>query len=62
MLHSSELQLPIVAQARVWYNEDLRSPPMIVPGLVATIMMIIAAMLTALTVARERNPHGALRQ
>lgn len=61
VLHSAALQLPIVAQTRVWYNEDLRSPPMIVPGLVATIMMIIAAMLTALTVAREWE-RGTMEQ
>jgi ABC-2 type transport system permease protein len=62
MLRTTKLpSLPIVADARVWYNEALRSPPMIVPGLVATIMMIIAAMLTALTVAREWE-RGTMEQ
>lgn len=44
---------PVTAHTRVWYNEELESRNMIVPGLVATIMMIIAAMLTSLTIARE---------
>ncbi len=52
---------PITPQARVWYNEALESPPMIVPGLVAVIMMVIAAMLTALTVAREWE-RGTMEQ
>ena len=48
-------------QSRVWYNEALDSAPMIVPGLVAVIMMIIAAMLTALTIAREWE-RGTMEQ
>ncbi len=52
---------PIRLDSRVWYNEDLRSRNMIVPGLVAVIMMIIAAMLTSLTVAREWE-RGTMEQ
>lgn len=52
---------PVVAQTRVWYNETLESRNMIVPGLVAVIMSIIAAMLTALTIAREWE-RGTMEQ
>ena len=38
---------------RVWYNADLLSRNAIIPGLIAIIMMVIAALLTSLTVARE---------
>jgi ABC-2 type transport system permease protein len=38
---------------RVWYNSELKSRNYIVPGLMAVILMIIAAMLTSLTIARE---------
>ena len=38
---------------RVWYNSDLKSRNYIVPGLIAVILMIIAALLTSLTIARE---------
>jgi ABC-2 type transport system permease protein len=55
------LRLPLRAQSRVWYNEELRSRNMIVPGLVATIMMIISAMLTSLTIAREWE-RGTMEQ
>ena len=54
--------VPLVSpETRVWYNETLESPPMIVPGLIAVIMMMIAAMLTALTVAREWE-RGTMEQ
>jgi ABC-2 type transport system permease protein len=61
VLRASQAGAPVVAQARVWYNEALRSSNMIVPGLVAVIMMIISAMLTALTVAREWE-RGTMEQ
>ncbi len=51
----------ILVGDRVWYNETLASSNMIVPGLMAMIMMIIAAMLTALTVAREWE-RGTMEQ
>jgi len=38
---------------RVWFNADMVSRNYIFPGLIAVIMMIIAALLTSLTVARE---------
>jgi ABC-2 type transport system permease protein len=46
--------LPAVEpRLRVWYNSELKSRNYIVPGLMAVILMIIAAMLTSLTIARE---------
>jgi ABC-2 type transport system permease protein len=61
VLRASQASAPVVAQARVWYNETLKSSNMIVPGLVAVIMMVIAAMLSALTVAREWD-RGTMEQ
>jgi ABC-2 type transport system permease protein len=52
---------PVALESRVWYNEELTSRNMIVPGLVAVIMMIIAAMLTSLTIAREWE-RGTMEQ
>ncbi len=48
-----ELRLPIDARIRVLYNNELKSKNFIVPGLIAVILMIISALLTSLTVARE---------
>lgn len=58
---AGELHPPIAAHSRVWYNEELASRNMIVPGLVAVVMMIIAAMLTSLTIAREWE-RGTMEQ
>ncbi len=45
--------LPIDLRHRVWFNADMESKNYIVPGLIAVIMMVIAALLTSLTIARE---------
>src|SRR5690606_32903246 len=52
---------PISAETRVWYNPTLESRNMVVPGLIAVIMSIIAATLTSLTVAREWE-RGTMEQ
>jgi len=46
---------PFDARVRVWFNPGLDSANTIVPGLVAVVMMIVAALLTSLTVVRERE-------
>ncbi len=61
VLNRAALPVPVTIESRVWYNEALESANMIVPGLVAVIMMIIAAMLTALTIAREWE-RGTMEQ
>jgi ABC-2 type transport system permease protein len=52
---------PARVESRVWYNPTLESRYMVVPGLVAVIMSIIAAMLTSLTIAREWE-RGTMEQ
>jgi ABC-2 type transport system permease protein len=44
---------PVDARLRVWYNSSLESKNYVVPGLIAVVLMIIAALLTSLTIARE---------
>jgi ABC-2 type transport system permease protein len=44
---------PVVAQDRMWFNAALRSRNFLVPGLIAIIMTLIGALLTAMVVARE---------
>lgn len=60
-LQGAQFNLPVRVESRVWYNEELLSRNMIVPGLVAVIMMIVAAMLTSLTIAREWE-RGTMEQ
>jgi ABC-2 type transport system permease protein len=61
LLHGKQPDLPVEARIRIWYNEELSSRNMIVPGLVAVIMMIISTMLTSLTIAREWE-RGTMEQ
>ena len=61
ILEGRTLRAPITAELRTWYNPTLESRNMIVPGLIAVIMMTIAAMLTALTIAREWE-RGTMEQ
>jgi ABC-2 type transport system permease protein len=52
---------PLEVRSRVWFNEELESKNFIVPGLIAVIMMVIAALLTSLTFAREWE-QGTMEQ
>jgi ABC-2 type transport system permease protein len=52
---------PIDHRLRIWYNPELQSRNYIIPGLIAVIMMVIAALLTSLTVAREWE-QGTMEQ
>lgn len=44
---------PVVAESRVWFNASLTSRLFLVPGLIAVIMTLTGALLTALVIARE---------
>jgi ABC-2 type transport system permease protein len=48
-----QLVPPVDARMRVWYNSSLESRNYVVPGLIAVVLQIIAALLTSLTIARE---------
>jgi drug efflux transport system permease protein len=47
------LKIPVTIQPRVWFNPALRSRDYLVPGLIAVIMTLTGALLTAMVVARE---------
>ncbi|MEW6264877.1 MAG: ABC transporter permease [Thermodesulfobacteriota bacterium] len=47
--------MPLEARIRVWFNPELKSRNFIVPGLTAIIMMVICALMTSLTVSKERE-------
>jgi ABC-2 type transport system permease protein len=60
-LGGQPMKVPVNTEVRVWYNSDLKSKNYIVPGLIAVSMMIIASLLTSLTIAREYE-NGTLEQ
>ncbi len=59
--YTKKSPVPVKLQARVWFNPSFESRLFIVPGLIAVIIMIIAALLTSLTVAREWE-RGTMEQ
>ena len=60
-LTGARARLLVEPRVRVWYNPDLKSRNFIIPGLIAVIMMVIAALLTSLTFAREWE-RGTMEQ
>jgi len=52
---------PIEVEHRVWYNAELKSVNFIVPGVIAVIMMIVGAILTALSIVKEKE-RGTIEQ
>jgi ABC-2 type transport system permease protein len=56
-----EVQMPIEIKPRAWYNPEMRSSNFMVPGLLGVILTILASMLTAMALVRERE-RGTLEQ
>lgn len=52
---------PVAPRIRVWFNPELKSRNFIIPGLTGVLMMVICALLTALTISREKET-GTLEQ
>lgn len=51
----------VTAAPRAWYNQGLVSSYMIIPGILAIVMAVIASMLASVTVAREWE-NGTMEQ
>lgn len=49
----TDLRIPVQIEQRVWFNSELRSRNYLIPGLIAIIMTLIGALLTAMVMARE---------
>lgn len=60
-LGGNAVTLPIQLRTRVWYNPELESVNYIVPGIIAVIMMIIGALLTSLSIVKEKE-RGTIEQ
>jgi ABC-2 type transport system permease protein len=53
LLGMGELAQPVELEPRAWYNADLKSQNVIIPGILAVVMMVMAALMASVTVARE---------
>lgn len=50
-----ELPLQIIPEVRMFYNESLKGVYMFVPGTMALILMLISAMMTSISIAKEKE-------
>ena len=48
-------------RVRGWYNQDLRSQNVLVPGIIALVMVVVAALLTSSTISKEWE-SGSMEQ
>jgi ABC-2 type transport system permease protein len=54
---NADIKLPmqIVPEVRMMFNEELKGVYMFVPGIMALILMLISAMMTSITISREKE-------
>ena len=52
---NKKLPLQIEPQVRMVYNEELKSSYMFVPGTMALILMLVSAIMTSISIAREKE-------
>lgn len=48
-----KLKQPVELIHRSWYNPGLRSQNVLIPGIIALVMIVVAALLTSTTIAKE---------
>jgi ABC-2 type transport system permease protein len=56
MLELKGISFPAVSlDMRIWYNPELKSNHFIIPGIIAIIMMLMGALLTSLSIVKEKE-------
>lgn len=51
----SGVKMPLTVEHRMFYNEELRSVNMFVPGIIVLILMLISALMTSVSITREKE-------
>jgi ABC-2 type transport system permease protein len=59
--YGMQISLPIEVKPRILYNPDLKSAYFFVPGLIALLLVMISALLTSITITREKE-MGTMEQ
>ncbi len=53
--HSRKMPLQIIPEVRMMYNQGLKGVFMFVPGTMALILMLVSAMMTSISISREKE-------
>jgi ABC-2 type transport system permease protein len=56
---SNRRKVPLVVEARMFYNPSLRGVFMSVPGIMAMILILVSAMMTSISITREKE-YGSM--
>ena len=54
-MNSEQVPLQIIPEVRMMYNGELKGVYMFVPGLMAMLLMLISALMTSLSITREKE-------
>ena len=55
LMQDKQLPLQIVPEVKLLYNPELESVFMFVPGIITVLLMLISAMMTSISIAREKE-------
>lgn len=57
----AKIYVPVSLESRFWFNPDLETTSFLIPGLIAMILIIIAAITVSLSLVREKD-RGTIEQ
>ncbi len=60
-VHNQKLPLPFDLRPTIFFNPDMKSTYFFVPGLIALLLIMISALLTSITITREKET-GTMEQ
>ncbi|MBM3420465.1 MAG: ABC transporter permease [Bacteroidetes bacterium] len=55
MQNGPEVKMPVVPEVKMLYNPELRSHFMFVPGVITLILILVCALMTSVTITREKE-------
>ena len=55
MKKSNKIPMSIISESKMLYNAELKSVYMFVPGVITILLMLVSAMMTSISIAREKE-------
>lgn len=59
--HGANIPAPFGVESTIWFNPDMKSAYFFVPGLLALLLVMVCALLTSITITREKE-MGTMEQ